>query len=395
MSRGLTTGSSHVTNGRRSIGRRTIACLSGVVLATALAGFLSACDHSPSAPSAPSTVTPPPATPAPTGPSIVSLRISGPATIAPRGRGVSVAQFTATATRVDGSSADVTATAKWNASRYAIVHPSGARPGEMQGEGRGEAVIEASAGGINAELPVFVLEEGTFKVAGAITDGVTREGLEGVKVRIESGTGAGLTSLSDRFGKYALYGAAASSVVVASVNGFTSQAHAIVLDAATTVDFALVPNPFDLNLTGSWTLQISASPGCRDRLPVIARDRQYDAAITQRSARVTITLLGPTISGIGGPMGEFEALGTLDGDVLSFAISGDTGYGDYTSVDFSDQLGPTESMGIAASAQGTLTGSEIRAAMSGDIEYWARATPAGRPAVVCRASDHVAILRRK
>ena len=363
-----------------------------VALSIASMALLSGCGKSPAAPATTTTTT---TTPTPSLPSIVSLRINGPSSIAPRGRGVSVAQFTATATRVDGSSADVTATAKWNASRYAIVHPSGARPGEMQGEGRGEAVVEASAGGINAELPVFVLEEGTFKVSGAITDVATREALEGVKVRIETGTGAGLTSLTDRHGKYVLYGAAGSTVLSASVNGFTTQAHAIVLEAATIDDFALAPDPFALNLTGPWTLQISASPGCRDRLPEIARDRQYDAVITQRSARVTITMLGPTISGTGGPVGEFEVLGTLDGDTLSFNIAGDTGYGDWTFPDFSDQLSPTESMGIAASAQGTLIGSEIRAAMSGDIEYWPRATPAGRPAVVCRASDHVAILRRR
>jgi len=368
-----------------------------VILVVALVGILSGCGESPAAPS---TATPPPPTttsppPEPAAPAIVSLRITGPASIAPRGTGASVGQFTATATRADGSSSDVTATASWNASRYAIVHPSGVRPGEMQGEGRGEAVVEVSAGGINAGLPILVLEDGTFKVSGAITDVARRETLEGVKVRIESGPGAGLTTFSDKVGKYVLYGAAASSTLIASVNGFTSQTHAVALDAATTVDFALVPDPSALNLTGSWTVQISASPGCRDRLPEAGRDRQYDAVITQRSARVTIKLLSPTISALGGPMGEFEVDGTLDGDTLSFNIAGDTDNGDYTSVDFSDQLGPTESLGIAAVAQGTVTGPEMRAALSGVIEYWPRAAPAGRPTVVCRASDHVVILRRR
>ena len=307
---------------------------------------------------------------------------------------MSVAQFTATATLADGSSADVTATAKWNASRLAIVHSTG-RPGEMQAESRGEAVIEASAGGVNAGLPVLVLEADTFKVSGAITDVATREWLEGVKVTIESGTGAGLTSFSDRGGKYTIYGAAASSVLVATVNGFESQAHPIGLDAATVMDFALVSDPLALNLSGSWTLQISASPGCRDRLPEIGRDRHYDAVITQRSARVTINLHSPTISALGGPAGEFAATGTLDGDTLSFGIVGDTNYGDFSSVDFSDQLSPTQSLGIAAFAQGTVMGAEIRAVMSGDIRIPGAATPAGNPAVVCRATDHLAILRRK
>ena len=83
------------------------------------------------------------------------------------------------------------------------------------------------------------------------------------------------------------------------------------------------------------------------------------AVITQRGARVTINLRSPTISALGGPAGEFEVPGTLEGDTLSFVIAGDTNYGDFSSVDFSDQLSPTQSLGIAASAQGTVTRAEI------------------------------------
>ena len=174
--------SSCFANRHRAIRRMTAVFASATMFGLGLAGVLSGGGKSSAAPSpAPQPQAAPSPAPSPAVPSIVRLRIDGPASIAPRGNGVSVVQFTATATRADGSSDDVTATAKWNASRYAIVHPTG-RPGEMQAESRGEAVIEASAGGVNAELPVLVLEVDTFKVSGAITDVATGERLEGVRV---------------------------------------------------------------------------------------------------------------------------------------------------------------------------------------------------------------------
>jgi hypothetical protein len=364
--------------------------LSAVVLAMAVAGLFTGCGKSPTTPS-PSTTTKPAG--------IVSLRISGPTSIAPRGRGTSTGQFSVTATLVDGSIADVTATTSWNTSAFAVLHATG-RSGEFQVEGRGEATITATVGGTSASFTVLVLETGTFKVSGAVTDLASREPIDRVQVRIESGTGKGLSAYSDKAGRYALYGAAGPIELTAYTEGFSILVHVLVVNDTATDDFVLAPSGPSAGVSGLWTLSISASPSCRDRLPEVARDRQYDASINQQSARIDMTLFGPTIetwSGkVGVPKGVFDEIpGTIIGDMLSFTIVGDTDYGDFSSVDFLDHLSPTQSLGITASARGTVTGSEIRTLMNGDIEYWPSSTPAGRPAVVCRANDHVAVLRRR
>ena len=391
MSRNPNTAFSYAASRRRSVGRTMVVCLSVLVLAMAGAGFLTACGKSPTTPSNATATTTPAA--------IVSLRISGPTSIAPRGRGMSTGQFSAVATLTDGSIIDVTTSASWNTSAFAVLHGMG-RSGEFQAEGRGEATITATVGGASANFTVLVLEAGTFKVSGAITDMATREPLDRVLVRIESGIGKGLSSYSDKAGRYALYGAAGPIELGASTDGFNGLVHLLVVSDTTTDDFVLaVPGP-PANVSGAWTLSISASPGCRDRLPELARDRQYDATIYQQSGRIDMTLFGPSIetwSGkVGVPKGQFDEIpGTIIGDTLSFTIVGDTGYDDFSSVDFLDHLSPTQSLGIAASAQGTVTGPEVRTLMSGHIEYWASSTPAGRPTVICHATDHVAILRRR
>ena len=55
-------------------------------------------------------------------------------------------------------------------------------------------------------------------------------------------------------------------------------------------------------------------------------------------------------------------------------------------------LSATETFGFDGLADGTVTGSEIRAAMNGDLVYWNARTFA--PAWYCRATNHVVILRR-
>ena len=94
----------------------------------------------------------------------------------------------------------------------------------------------------------------------------------------------------------------------------------------------------------------------------------YNGSITQQSARIVLRVTGLVFDDRREKGGEFQIDGALIGDLLSFTIPGDTGYDNYTSVIFVDQLSPTESLGIAALAKGTVAGSEVRAAMSGDYE---------------------------
>ena len=51
-------------------------------------------------------------------------------------------------------------------------------------------------------------------------------------------------------------------------------------------------------------------------------------------------------------------------------IPGDTDEGEYTSPDIYDRLSSTEFFGFTGSAEGTITGQEIRLALNGSLTYW-------------------------
>ena len=121
------------------------------VLAVAV---ISGCDRSPAAPSA-------------AGGQPVTLsrvRIDGPAVVAPGDS----PRYAAIAEYSDGSSKDVTATATWfpNGAEFPIHFTS---PGIAAPAQRGEALVSANAGMLG-RLNVLVLEPGTFKLTGLVSE---------------------------------------------------------------------------------------------------------------------------------------------------------------------------------------------------------------------------------
>jgi hypothetical protein len=363
---------------------------SGIAVAALVAG-VTFCGGTPTAPKQQPAPTQQPAPPPiPPGLAVVSLRISGPTELAPRGKGQSLGQFTASATMSDGSTADVTATALWSTSQIGLLHPT-ARPGEMQAEGPGEVRVTATVGVVSATVTVLVAVPGTFSISGVVTDVSTRQGLQGVVITVPSirrSTG------TDSNGRYVVPGASGTVEITASARGFVSQTTVLDVTGVTTQDFVLAPERPPANVTGDWTLTVSASPSCRQKLPEAARDRSYDLVVTQQSARVVFQVTTPSaVSLCGSTLGTL--VGTLFGDLLEFVIVGDTSYDGFSSVCFGERLGPDQSVGIGVIGTGPVLASEIRMTTQGDIEYWPNPDLRGVPSVVCRATDHSAILRRR
>jgi hypothetical protein len=133
----------------------TRACAVVFVLAiTAISG----CDRSPAAPSATG------GTPSSSVPIVSRVRIDGPTLVAP---GESP-RYAAIAEYSDRSAKDVTATALWfpNATSFPIHFTS---PGIAAPAQRGEALVVANAGTVG-RLNVLVLEPGTFKLSGVVSE---------------------------------------------------------------------------------------------------------------------------------------------------------------------------------------------------------------------------------
>ena len=367
--------------------RRCGRIFSITVLAGVLA-ILTGCEGSPSKPSPPG----PPVLPGATN--VTGLRLGGPPTVGPRGSPESIGQYVALATRVDGSTSDVTTSATWESSDPAVLRPTG-RPGEMQGEARGEAELYAKYGGLTIHVPIFVLEPGTFRVVGFVRNWSSAEKIRDAHVAVISGIGAGLETRTNGQGRYALYGAAGPIDIRASHDGFHSDTHRLDVTHPRGQDFRLESTePFE-DVAGNWTMSVSASAQCRDRLPAIARDRTYDATIEQLRSSLTIRLQSSTITSLDDPAGLYSMQGSIGSDRVAFAIVGDTSYDGFFSTNFVDHLSPNESLGMSATGTGIVTGPEIRGSMNGGIEYWPLKSPAGPPSAVCFASDHAVVFRRR
>ena len=337
----------------------------------ALAG-IGNCDRSPAAPSS-----------AAEQPVILSrVRIDGPTLVAP---GESP-RYAAIAEYSDGSSKDVTATALWfpNSTSFPIHFTS---PGIAAPAERGEALVVANAGTVG-RLSVLVLEPGTFKLSGVVSE----EGvgvLFGATVEVLSGVGQGLKATSDAKG-YGLYGVSGPVRLRASAEGFTPQVHDVVVTGNdATQAFALTTAETTPDVSGLWTMTVSPSPGCRPGLPEIARSRTYNVELIQQATRLEVRISSPTLRQIPTP----QHSGTVLGSRLRFVFVGDSDTGEgWTYPDLIDYFSETEKFGFTGIAQGTLNGSEIRATMDGDLVYWV--APTLNATWFCRTTDHTVIFRR-
>jgi hypothetical protein len=366
--------------------RRAI-CIGAVAAA---AGFI-ACGKTPTQPG--------PIQKSPSQPAaITAIRIGGPVRIAPGATG----QFTAIAQRSDGSSEDVTATVTWfafplstNVLRF--VGPGMAQAGMTPGEARVEAqlilVNAQPSSRVSQDLTVLVLEPGTFRISGTVTE--TGGAPLSAAIEIVSGTGTGLRTTTAR-GQYALYGVAGDVQLRAFADGFEPQIHRTVVTDQTTNDFDLKPLVTPTDISGSWILTLRASPTCRPNLPEVAWDRQFDAGITQQGTQFHITLTSPTTDDNGGPQAR---LGRIFGPALSFLIEGNEDEGTYIYPDLVDRLSPTQWLAIIGTVQATVTGSEIRATLDGNLDYYeslsTATTFAVPPKALCRAKDHGMVFRRR
>jgi hypothetical protein len=170
-----------------------------------------------------------------------------------------------------------------------------------------------------------------------------------------------------------------SSTITATAGG---------VSATATVIVHLAPAPATID--GDWVMTLSPSPSCRDRMPAIALERHYLVHFTQHAADFGLTISAPTLE-VANPG---ENGGSLLGTAIEFRFIGDTGYDGWSTTDLHDHLSDTETLDFDGEVEGTVSGSEITATMTGDVEYWRGPRSFAGPTVGCRATDHVVTLHR-
>ena len=312
---------------------------------------------------------------------IKEIVISGPAQVAPG----ATAQLTATAKYTDGSTRDVTSEAAWRSVTPDVLRVTAG--GSVQAIARGETVIGADFQQVRGTKLMLVLEPGTYKLYGRITE--ERESLEGATVEVVSGTGMGLRTTTDARGQYALYGVAGSIRFRVSAHGFEDRTQDVTVSNHQVQNVELTPIAASVDLSGSWRLTISAPDECRSKLPEDVRQREFSVSIGQDGTHIAFWASSPTsASGYPNPME-----GRIFADAFSVNLSFDAYYVAYGLL---DRPSPTDWVGIRGTMEGTSTVSSVKGAFNGGFDYYRTVpearSPTGVP-IVCLGSSLFVLTR--
>jgi hypothetical protein len=172
-----------------------------------------------------------------------------------------------------------------------------------------------------------------------------------------------------------------SSTITASVNAVSAASVITVVTAPPTSD-----------MLGDWTMTMSPSPSCRDRFPAIAQTRIYTVRFSKpytSNEDFQVDITGASVVLIN------PGRAWLKGTTLTVEIPGDTQYSGWASGSLTVRLSTTESLNIWGGVTGDISGPQIHATMTGEIDYWSPgADLTTGPTVVCAATDHVVTLYR-
>jgi hypothetical protein len=377
------------------VGNRTLvqAGFALLVLTVAVWG----CDRkkpptAPTTPESPSSTPTSPSVPLP-APVVTRFTIDGPASVPPG----QTAQYTATASFADGSTRDVTREAVWRAEANCCPVPSTpaltiSNDGVATGLNPGEVFVYAFLGPSRSSFKnVLVLHAGTFRHHGFVDDaGVP---VPDARVTVVEGSATGLATTTDLIGQYRLYGVSGPTDVAVTKPGYAEQKQELTVTGNhQSLTFHLSLSGPREDVGGTYTLTITAAAECASKLPAEARERTYQAVLTQTGARLTATLQGGTFYTSG-----TERYNTFDGAVetggLRFFIAGVDYYDPFGHADVLDQL--TASTYFSMGGRVMLTGTSARrsGSLDGAIEIFG-APPRYDFIASCMAKGHRVELTR-
>jgi hypothetical protein len=252
----------------------------------------------------------------------------------------------------------------------------------------GEATVSATFSGYVTRKTIDVMEAGTFIVSGSVSDG--SGGINGARVEVAAGTGAGRFATTTQYGGFRLFGLAGIVELRASATGYVTRSQTTTVASNMNVSFGLTPSDPPVDVSGAWQLTIDASASC-STLPDAARHRTYAAAIAQNITGLTIELAGATFASHHSYSG---AENTLWGRIIQSAVTLNLWSDDYYgTVEYGvaevlpDGAGTYTPVGTAG---GTVDGRTISARLNGTISV---INPSG-PASACTATDHLLTLVR-
>lgn len=306
----------------------------------------------------------------------VALRLNGPAAIPPGG----TAQFTAIGQRRDGTTADLSARVTWSSSPPLLTFDSqglGRAAADVRGETRVSAVFEAYP---SQTMTVLLLEPGTFRISGTVTD--SGFSISGAAVEVIEGTGSGLRATTNASGRYEIYGVAGSVRFRIAAEGFQTTTVTAVVNDHTIGDFSLKPTVSSIDIGGAWMLSATAAAGCRSILPEAALQGELEVIVAHHDSRPQLRFPGP-----------FTWTGRLVNGVLSVIIAGPEDPATHELLPLRVRALADQSwLEIGGQATATVTRDEISGTIDGTFRVVT--TPASG-SISCRDRAHSMTMRRR
>jgi hypothetical protein len=252
----------------------------------------------------------------PTGPngpsqspeSLTHIDIDGPSSVTPD----STIQYRAIAHVADGSSRDVTAQARWVSSDSAVLSLTPA--GIATAHAIGESQITTQYLNLRAGFGVLVLSSGTYRVAGVVRE----SGLPVAGATVEVVESPGTTTVTDALGAYRFYGVVGDIHVRVTKDGYKPVSSTVTVGENETLDFALEPLSPLADVSGLYTLTLTAD-SC-GVAPEAERTRTYDAQVTQDGPQLKVVLSGARFRTQGDRGNGFT--GRIAPDGITFNLTG-------------------------------------------------------------------------
>lgn len=138
----------------------------------------------------------------------------------------------------DGSVRDVTEEASYASSNTGVL--AFIAPGRLSAAALGEATISVTYVGLCVARLMFSLPNGTFRLIGTVTDAGLA--VERAEVRVLSGAGTGLSTLTSSAGEYRLYGVAGDTRIEIRKNQLAIHSETIDIGQHTQHDVELAPD---------------------------------------------------------------------------------------------------------------------------------------------------------
>jgi hypothetical protein len=304
----------------------------------------------------------------------------------------------------DRSERDVTNEAQWSGSDAVSI--SG--PGIVTGRAPGVAELTAVVGGQRVPGRVTVLPAGTYRLEGQVheaNDHYPWQGVAGARIDVTTGTGAGLSTLTNAWGGYRFDGVAGETTLRVARDGYQPVELRFSVVSHRNYDIELPLLAPRADVSGVYRLTLSAADHCgvslgQGNVPEEARVRSYQAEVQQDGPTLGVKLSGATFVGCWAlrcdPSPVSDKHTGVGGRVVpggvEFYFPWEDGYVQHP---LGERLGPSRSVVVFGNVVATGSVNRLSGPLDGAFSVYETENMFGVPPIAwCYSNSHQFVLSR-